>query len=95
MEYNNVYKEESIDLRAYYYKILNYWYLLPIALLISFVIASVYIKKATPIYRVSNSILIKDEGSLMDPKAILQNNAFSLKSAFTEYKIQNQIQILT
>ncbi len=96
MEYNNsdIYQEESIDLRAYFYKLLNYWYLFPITLVISFVIAFVYVKKTTPIYRVSNTILIKDEGSLMDPNAILQNNAFSLKSAFTEYKIQNQIQIL-
>ncbi|MEA3316543.1 MAG: Wzz/FepE/Etk N-terminal domain-containing protein, partial [Bacteroidota bacterium] len=96
MEYNNndIYQEETIDLRAYFYKLLNYWYIVPITIFLSFLVAYVYIKKTSPIYRVTSSILVKDEGSLMDPKAILQNNAFSLKSAFTEYKIQNQIQIL-
>lgn len=86
-------EEEPIDLKAYLFKLLRFWYIFPFTIIISLVIAFFYIKTTTPVYRISSTILIKDENSLMDPEAILQN-AITPFSSMTEYKIRNEIEIL-
>ena len=86
-------EEEPIDLKAYLFKLLRYWYIFPFTIILSLVISFFYIKTTTPVYRISSSILIKDEHSLMDPDAIIQN-AVSPFSSMTEYKLRNEIEIL-
>jgi capsular exopolysaccharide synthesis family protein len=93
MEKQHTYfEEESINIKAYLIKLLRYWYVYPITLLISFIIAFFIIKTKHPVYRVTTSILIKDEQSLMDPETVLQNAVSPFSSA--DYKLQNEIQIL-
>lgn len=86
------FEEESVDFKAYFFKLLRFWYVFPITILISLVIAVFVIKTTTPIYKVGAKLLVKDEQSLMDPKVILQNtsNPFSIG----DYKIRNEIEIL-
>ena len=87
-------EEESIDLKAYLFKLLRFWYIFPITIIICLVISYFYIKITTPVYEISSTLLIQDENSLMDPDAILQN-AVSPFSSMTEFKIRNEIEILT
>ncbi|MCK5168729.1 MAG: polysaccharide biosynthesis tyrosine autokinase [Bacteroidales bacterium] len=86
-------EEESIDLKAYLFKLLRFWYIFPFTIIISLVISFFYIKTTTPVYRISSTLLIKEENSLMDPDAILQN-AVSPFSSMAEYKLRNEIEIL-
>ncbi|MEE4197979.1 MAG: polysaccharide biosynthesis tyrosine autokinase [Bacteroidales bacterium] len=86
------FEEESVDIKAYILKLLGYWYIYPITLGISFILAFFIIKTTHPVYRVTTSILIKDEQSLMDPETVLQNAVSPFSSA--DYKLQNEIQIL-
>jgi len=86
-------EEEQIDLKAYLFKLLRFWYVFPVTIIISLLISFFYIKTKTPVYRIGSTILIKDENSLMDPNAILQN-AVSPFSSMTEYKLKNEIEIL-
>ena len=87
------FEEESIDLKAYIFRLLRFWYIYPITLIIGILIAFFYIKTSIPIYRVGASLLIKDEKSLMDADAIIQN-AVSPFSSMAEYKLRNEIEIL-
>lgn len=86
-------EEESIDVKAYLYKLLNFWYVFPFTVLLSLFVSFLYIKTTTPVYQISSTLLIKEENSLMDPEAILQN-AVSPFGSMTEYKIKNEIEIL-
>ena len=87
------YDEEPIDIKAYFFKLLRFWYIFPITLAISLLISVIVIKKAPPIYKVNATLLINDEQSLMDPNAILQNTVIPFSSTI-DYKIRNQIEIL-
>ncbi len=86
-------EEESINWRAYIFKIIRFWYVFPITVFISLIICFFVIKTATPVYKVGSKILVENEQSLMDPNAILQNatNPFSVG----DYKIRNEIEILS
>ena len=86
------FEEESIDLKAYIFRLLRFWYMFPITLVLGLLISFFYIKTSVPIYRVGSTLLIKDEKSLMDPDAIIQN-AVSPFSSMAEYKLRNEIEI--
>ncbi|MBU8891962.1 MAG: polysaccharide biosynthesis tyrosine autokinase [Bacteroidales bacterium] len=87
------FEEESIDLKAYIYRLLRFWYVFPISLVLGLLVSFFVIKTTSPVYRVESSLLIKDEQSLMDPDAIIQN-AVSPFSSMSEYKLRNEIEIL-
>ncbi|HAN19096.1 MAG: hypothetical protein A2X13_02625 [Bacteroidetes bacterium GWC2_33_15] len=96
MIYNDQFQrneEETIDLKAYLYRLLRFWYIFPICLLLGLIISYVVIKTTSPVYRTGSSILIKDEQTLMDPDAIIQS-VVSPYSSMAEYKIKNEIEIL-
>ena len=86
-------EEESVNWRAYIFKIIRFWYVFPITVVISLIICFFVIKTTTPVYRVGSKILVENEQSLMDPNVILQNttNPFSIG----DYKIRNEIEILS
>ncbi len=86
-------EEEPINWRSYIFKVLRFWYVFPITVLISVIICFFVIKTKTPVYRVGSKILVENEQSLMDPNVILQNttNPFSIG----DYKIRNEIEILS
>ncbi|WP_028524711.1 GumC family protein [Runella limosa] len=54
-------KEEEFNLRLFLLKYLRYWYWFVIALAVALGAAFFYLQYTTPIYKVSASILIKDE----------------------------------
>ena len=54
-------QEEEIDIVQYLFKYLRYWYLIVLALMISFSYAFVYLKRYTPVYQVNATLLIKDD----------------------------------
>ena len=86
------FEEESIDWKAYVFKLVRFWYIFPITALVSLIICFFVIKTKTPIYSIGSKIIVENEQSLMDPNVILQNatNPFSLG----DYKINNEIEIL-
>lgn len=88
------FEEESIDLKAYIFRLLRFWYIFPVTFVLGMIISFFYIKTSSPVYRVGTSILIKDEKSLMDPGAIIQS-AVSPFSSMAEYKLRNEIEILS
>ncbi len=88
------FEEESIDLKAYIYRLLRFWYVFPISLVLGLLIAFFFIKTSVPIYRVGTTLLIKDEQTLMDPDAIIQSVA-SPFSSMAQYKLRNEIEILS
>ena len=54
-------KEEDFNLKLFLLKYLRYWYWFVIALVVSLCAAFFYLQFTTPIYKVTASILIKDE----------------------------------
>ncbi|OFX88021.1 MAG: hypothetical protein A2W99_11305 [Bacteroidetes bacterium GWF2_33_16] len=88
------FEEETIDFKAYLNKLLKFWYVFPVSILLGLIISFVVIKTTSPVYRVGSSILIKDEQSLMDPDAIIQS-VVSPYSSMAEYKLKNEIEILS
>jgi uncharacterized protein involved in exopolysaccharide biosynthesis len=53
--------EDDFSILDYLYKFLRYWYLFIIAVAIALGVAYVYLKRYTPIYRVTAELLLKDE----------------------------------
>jgi tyrosine-protein kinase Etk/Wzc len=58
-------QEDSIDFKGILLKFFSRWYLFLIALVLSYFYAKIYIKYQEPIYRVSATLLIKDESSTL------------------------------
>lgn len=54
-------KEKELDLRLFFLKYLRYWYWFVLALLITLGGAFFYLQYAIPVYKVSATLLIKDE----------------------------------
>lgn len=54
-------QEEPTDVLGYVFKYLRYWYWIVLSLIISFIVAYVYLAKFTPVYQVNATLLIKDE----------------------------------
>ena len=87
-------EEETIDFKAYLFKLLRFWFIFPITLLIGLLISYFVIKITPPVYLTGTTLLIKDEQTLMDPDAIIQSAA-SPFSSMAEYKLKNEIEILS
>lgn len=87
--YNTELNEEVIDLKQIFYKFLKYWYLFIIAIILSLAVAYLFNKFSKPIYKVSTTILIKDEKSAFDAQALL--GLGNLKNA---QSIENEIGVL-
>ncbi|QCX53667.1 tyrosine-protein kinase [Elizabethkingia sp. JS20170427COW] len=58
-QYNNI-QEEEINLRELIQPYLNRWVYFVIGAIIALIVAFFYLKKATPIYNIKSSVLIKD-----------------------------------
>jgi len=54
-------EEESLDLRAFLYKYLRHGWWFALSVVVSLMVAFFYLRYATPIYKVSATLLIKDE----------------------------------
>ena len=57
-------QEEDIDISYYVFKILRYWYLFVISLVLCLGYTFVYLQQYTPVYQVGATLLIKDENKM-------------------------------
>ena len=92
-EEHDLLKEEQLDIKYYIVKFLNYWYFFPIAIVIALAIAY-YLNQSTPgIYKVSTSLLIRQEQSAFGLKSLTPENLFE-GNTLEEQRIYNEIGIL-
>ena len=81
---------ETNLLQQFIFKYMPYWPLFVILLVVSAIIASLYLKYKTPLYEVSASILIKDEKRGLDESKVLDAlNLFGAKKI-----VENEIEVL-
>jgi len=89
-DYNEMQQEQSIDIKALYYKFLSYWYLFFITIVLVMVIAFLFNKYTKPVYKVKSTVLITEEkGGLSDAQSLL-----GFGNITNTQKLQNQIGIL-
>ncbi len=94
---NNTKKESSdelikIDLQRWLYRLLSYWWLFVISMLIAGYVGYTYVKNATPLYSTNATFLIKDAGrggGLSEGQILLQEGL-----AGGGKSMDNEIQIL-
>ena len=92
-EENDINREESVDIKYYLFKILDYWYLFLIAIPICLAIAYYINHKNPKIYNVETTLLIRQEQSAMDLKSMMPENLMG-SSTIDEQSVHNEIGIL-
>ncbi|MBT3801466.1 MAG: hypothetical protein HOG05_09980, partial [Bacteroidetes bacterium] len=86
-------EEQKIDIRSYLYKILRFWYLFPISLFTTILIANFINKYTEPQYEVASTMLISDD-SWNNKNA--RDNFLPGFELFSGYKnFQNEMLIVT
>ncbi len=90
LNYNEMQQEQSVDIKALYYKFLSYWYLFFITIVLVMLIAFLFNKYTEPVYKVKTTVLItEDKGGLNDAQSLL-----GFGNITNTQKLQNQIGIL-
>ena len=92
-EEKDIYKEESVDIKYYLFKIIDYWYLFLIAIPVCLAIAYYINHKNPKIYNVETTLLIRQEQSAMDLKSMMPENLMG-SSTIDEQSVHNEIGIL-
>ena len=88
--YNEMQQEQSVDIKALYFKFLSYWYLFFITIVLVMLIAFLFNKYTKPVYKVKSTVLITEEkGGLSDAQSLL-----GFGNITNTQKLQNQIGIL-
>ena len=88
--YNEMQQEQSVDIKALYFKFLSYWYLFFITIVMVMLIAFLFNKYTKPVYKVKSTVLIsEDKGGLNDAQSLL-----GFGNITNTQKLQNQIGIL-
>lgn len=84
-------KEDDFDLRLFFLKYLRYWYWFVLALITTLGGAYLYLQYAVPIYKVSATLLIKDEkkGSSSSNEILKELDMFSGSKI-----VENEIEVL-
>ncbi|HRW97617.1 MAG TPA: Wzz/FepE/Etk N-terminal domain-containing protein, partial [Bacteroidales bacterium] len=62
----NIKQEESIDLKALFFKFFRYWYFFALTIFVALVIAFLFNKYTKPVFQVKTTVLIKDDRSSPD-----------------------------
>jgi len=83
-------QEETIDLKALFFKFTRFWYLFAISIFIALLVAFLFNKYTKPVFEVKTSVLVKDNKSKMDPSALLGG----LGLGNNQQNLQNEIGIL-
>ncbi|WP_119080300.1 GumC family protein [Chitinophaga alhagiae] len=91
--HKRVQQQEPVDLLAIVrYRYLRYWPLFILAVIVALACAYVYLRYATPVYKISATLLVKDEAKDLGG----EDNILSTLDLFGSKKnIENEIQILT
>ena len=86
------FETEEINIKEVLQKYLRYWYLFVIGVIVAGVVAFVYLRYTTPQYRISSTLLIKDDkkGPSLAENAVLDD----LDLFQTGKNIDNEIEIL-
>lgn len=81
-------QEEETSILSYVFKYFRYWYLIALSLAACLVYAYVYLRKYTPIYQISATLLIKDE------KRMNSQVLEKLDMKGTSKLVENEIEVL-
>ena len=84
---NNNQLDEIIDLRQFFYKIINSWHFFGLSLLIAFSIAFLYNRYTKELYLVESSILVKENNSIGSASDLLFENAMGSSKISLENKV--------
>lgn len=88
--YSEMQQEQSVDIKALYFKFLSYWYLFFISIVLVMLIAFLFNKYTKPVFKVKSTVLITEEkGGLSDAQSLL-----GFGNITNTQKLQNQIGIL-
>jgi tyrosine-protein kinase Etk/Wzc len=82
-------EEEGIDLRKWFFLLLNHWYLFLIFLFVAFVVAFFYNKYTVREYQLSTSVLVQEDSDPLD-----KANMLRVSLSRDPYKLENEIGIL-
>ena len=83
--------EESIDIKALFFKFISHWYLFALTIFVAVIVAFMFNKYTSPVYEVNTTVLVKDEKGALDPSAMLgglglSNNQQNVENAVNVYK---------
>jgi capsular exopolysaccharide synthesis family protein len=92
-EEKDIYREESVDVKYYLFKFLDYWYLFLIAVPVCLAIAYYVNHKNPKLYKVQTTLLIRQEQSAMDMKSMLPENLLG-GTTIEDQTVHNEIGIL-
>ena len=92
-EEKDIYREESVDVKYYLFKLLDYWYLFLIAIPVCLAIAYYINHKNPKVYKVQTTLLIRQEQSAMDMKSMLPENLLG-GTTIEDQTVHNEIGIL-
>lgn len=82
-------EEDSIDLKVLIIKILSYWYLFVIGVVVALALGYLYIRYTPSIYQTSASVFIKEDKMGIDPTSMMTGLTFK-----SNINIENEIGIL-
>ncbi|MFA5418675.1 MAG: GNVR domain-containing protein, partial [Bacteroidales bacterium] len=83
-------QEETIDIKALFYKFVRYWYLFALTVFVAFVVAFLFNKYTNPVFEVNTTVLVKDDKSKLDASSLI-----GLGLSNTQQNVENEIGILT
>ena len=83
-------QEESVDIRAIFFKFVRFWYLFAISIFVAIVVAFLFNKYTAPIYESTTSILVKDDKSALDPSSLI-----GIGLSNNQQNVENEIGKLT
>jgi uncharacterized protein involved in exopolysaccharide biosynthesis len=82
-------QEESIDFKQLFFKFYRYWYFFIITIFIAMIIAFLFNKYTEPVYKVSTTVMVKDDKTGFDPQALL-----GLGNLKSNQNLNNEIGVL-
>jgi hypothetical protein len=83
-------QEESIDIRALFFKFVRFWYLFAISIFVAIVVAFLFNKYTAPVYESVTSVLVKDDKGALDPSALI-----GIGLSNNQQNVENEIGKLT
>ena len=84
-------QEESIDIKALFFKFVRYWYLFALTIFVVIVVAFLFNKYTSPVFEVKTTVLVKDDKGGLDAASMLGGLGLSN----TQQNVENEIGILT
>ena len=90
---DNIYQEDQINFKYYFFKFLNYWYLFVVAIGIGLAIAWFHNQSTPRVYEANTSLLIRQDQGALDLKSIIPESVTS-GATMEDQRIHNEIGIL-